>query len=482
MPGPPEGASFVDVVLESVTGPPAPAVSGLALHLDSAGITMSGPGIRQPRHLAWSDVGSPRCRSGALMPDGSPGAAISGFVGGRQIRWLIPAEQLPPERVAELDGILKDVAEPSVAEADVAEVLAVTTPAPERPRRPRHAAPESLEELEREVPVEVAGQDPGSPQPQPAAGPVADPGSAQSPGTADPSPADQVDEVLGTGPFAASATEGRPPPPADPAGVANAPGTADAPGAPAPVDDRPPPPSGWPGLESPPTDPGLTGPAVVAPVAAGPAATGPPEQLGSLPPPPRNWSGPSYDQPPSEAVADTLAGLPPPPSGAGAPAVGLPGPPDDAPRRPPGAPPSWTTPSVDEVAGWSSPATEATPIAAGVPTGRPSGDLPPPPTSWYVSAPPPSGMQYPEPGSAPAPQYGTAVPPPDWMGNDWVVSARRRRIRRRWIVALLVLIVVLAVVGLVLGLTLGSGSTHSAPAGPATSATAAAVLPALGRV
>ena len=486
------GPFFEGVVLESVTGPVTPAVSDLSLQLDSAGITMSGPSIRGARHLLWSEVGSPRCRPGATMPNGTPAAAIAAMVGGRQVRWLVPADQLPPERAGDLDRILMDVSAPSTN--DMAEVLAATAakpaarpgpsdvaqgddppffipstadpdaerrePAsadqgrPEPPRRPRHAAPESLAALDELGPLDaaVAGSaaDPGPPPAGTTAGPAEAtsgiPVDAANPAVAlfgaEPvaqadRPFAAVDDAKPTEPpteppTSAGEAPERPPNPAVALFGAQPPAVRafEAP-TPVPTDALPPPPVGW--AEEPARTPEPPVPSFEPTDAGSPtdALPPPPPSVGwaeepARPPEPPVTPVPSFE--PTDAGSPTDA-LPPPP-----PSVGW----AEEPARPP-EPPVTPVPSFEPAdagsptdalppppVGWAGePARTPEPPVTPVPSveladaGSPTDDLPPPPVGW-VGEPAMTTESRPEPPVTPVPSFEPAdagsptdaLPPP----------------------------------------------------------------------
>jgi len=106
-PGPTTGRAPLDfggVTLEALSGDPTPAVAGLGLHVDDAGLTISGPG--PGRLVTWPELSGVRLGEPATLADATPAVGLRATVGPRWVRWLIPADQLPPGRRAELDRVL----------------------------------------------------------------------------------------------------------------------------------------------------------------------------------------------------------------------------------------------------------------------------------------------------------------------------------------------------------------------------------------
>jgi hypothetical protein len=105
----PVALQFNGVTMESLTRGPVSTVPGLTMRLDAGGLTVSGPSLDAVRTLPWTEIVGPRCGEPGVLPDGSPAVAVSGTVGGRFLRWLVPADQMPAGRATALDRALANL-------------------------------------------------------------------------------------------------------------------------------------------------------------------------------------------------------------------------------------------------------------------------------------------------------------------------------------------------------------------------------------
>jgi hypothetical protein len=214
------GFRLDDVSLAGDT-PQGPAVvPGLALQLDSRGVTVVGPTAGEQRTVAWDAVASVGFREPVALPDGRPGTVLRIDLTDRSLRFLVPGDRVPPIQAPALES--RVVALSSRPTGPVAAVLSSSGP-------------------------------PGS-SPPPGAGQVPlGPGGAGGP-TLPPPPA------VGSGP-----TLLPPPPPAAAFAAATAPGAAGTlPPPPAPELFVPPTPGELFGAPPPPP-PGMAGPAMLLP-------------------------------------------------------------------------------------------------------------------------------------------------------------------------------------------------------------------------
>jgi hypothetical protein len=85
---------------------PATVVTDVTLTIASGALVVAPPPPASPTSVAWPSVAEARCGEPGLLLDGSPAVAVSAFVGGRFVRWLVPAHQLPPERATAIDELL----------------------------------------------------------------------------------------------------------------------------------------------------------------------------------------------------------------------------------------------------------------------------------------------------------------------------------------------------------------------------------------
>jgi hypothetical protein len=164
-----------------LAGTPGPAtvISDVALELSREGITAMAPGTL-PATVAWSALAGARCGEPGVMPDGSPAVAVSAFVAGRLVRWLVPSSQIGPERAVAIDLLLASrtgrtdglglaTAQPSAAMTESAPAIDTSAVAPPADETSAAAAP-----LAAETPVPAPAAEPLAPAAEPLA-PAAEP-------------------------------------------------------------------------------------------------------------------------------------------------------------------------------------------------------------------------------------------------------------------------------------------------------------------
>lgn len=132
----PAALEFTDVVLEAITGRPARPVRGLRLRMDAAGLTITGPHPESVRIVAWSEMVGARCAPTSAGAHARRAIELVATIGGRQVRWLIPLAQLPVERAAALDHVLRGLT-PPLATPEPARSL-LTFPGAHRGGAPLH--------------------------------------------------------------------------------------------------------------------------------------------------------------------------------------------------------------------------------------------------------------------------------------------------------------------------------------------------------
>lgn len=97
---------FTRVVQVRTSGDRELVVPGLDLWLGDDGITVGTHGARVTELVAWADVSEARCAEHVDDPARGPHGVISVTASGRSLRFLVPAEQLPPGRATALDRSL----------------------------------------------------------------------------------------------------------------------------------------------------------------------------------------------------------------------------------------------------------------------------------------------------------------------------------------------------------------------------------------
>ena len=87
-------------------GGSASPVRDLGLRVDGDGLTTSGLPGAGSRTVRWAELSAPRCGAPSAQLDGRRAVTISGEVGGRLLRWLVPADQLRATDAMTLDRAL----------------------------------------------------------------------------------------------------------------------------------------------------------------------------------------------------------------------------------------------------------------------------------------------------------------------------------------------------------------------------------------
>lgn len=101
------GLTLTGTVMEMAgTSGPATVFPDITLTLSAIALTITAAPPSSPASTAWSAVTDASCGEAAFMPDGAPAVAVCAVVHGRFFRWLVPAEQMPPERASAIDHLL----------------------------------------------------------------------------------------------------------------------------------------------------------------------------------------------------------------------------------------------------------------------------------------------------------------------------------------------------------------------------------------